>query len=354
MPRPAANARVVTLLSAVRRRWMGMAACGLVVAAATVLAVAAAPRTYRLEGKMLCHRLTSSAPTNLASFLRTQQEILLSDTVLVPAIMALQEADDDRQLAKITQPEFPAAQVTQFARSNAALVEHFRRGVKVEYPDGLAGAADTFGIVVDFREPRTGLFACESSAEACRDKETRFFLALINSYRLVRGQLQAQRQELALRQLDESMADIAREAFSRASTAVEEFLVQSQRKEAMRLLEPVGASNGFFLPGAQAVSQTVVDLDRVGWLAQYQHLVQQAETARAVYDQAVQNDSLQRRRIVQDQVLVTLLDGPRFANGGRAVRPTAVAAMWGAPASLVAALAYLAVATWLAGLRGRE
>lgn len=346
--------RVVAVLAAVRRRRWGMACLFAAVALATVLALGVAPRTYRFEMRLLCQFAPplpgEAAGAEMAGFLRTQREILLSDAVVVPAAMRLRPGAggrSDKSAERGCAPE----EVRAFALANAPLVDLRRRSLRVRFSPGRHGSQGTLRIRFDLPEERAGLWAGPSPQQV-QAQGREFLLDLLRAYHARRAELESQRQEIALSRLDGSGMDAAFEALSRSSAALDGFRTQARRRDAERAVRALAdtAPSGPMPWGGDILG----DFNQAAQQAQFQCLLKDAQAARLAYEQAAQSYAQARRQIRQDPMVVLLLEGPRLS-GPEPIRPRRPEAMgWGVLAAALAAGLYLAAAEGVRFLRGAQ
>ena len=356
MIEPLPYPRLAAVLAALRRRRWGMAFLFAAVSLSAALAAWVAPRTYRFEASVLYQFAQPRAgdPTasaEMAGFLRTQKAILLSDAVLVPAMMKSQGVAASQPDGAAEHSDL-AGEIRNSTVAHAERMDRLRKGLRVELPRPPGGATGVVRIRLDLAEDRAGLWG-RPSFEQTQYQGQKFLVNLLMCYRARRETLDLQRQEIALKRLDESPLEIAFEDFRRTATAIEDYLAQARQKEIAKVLDGPALTamppmTGPGAPGADLLD----DVERFAQRSQAQRLLREAEGARMAYEQAIRAAAQARRQIQQDPMIVQLLDGPRLSQL-EPVRPRSAAVLlWGLLAAAVAAGMYFAMAEGLRFLRG--
>jgi uncharacterized protein involved in exopolysaccharide biosynthesis len=238
-------------------RFPGILLILVIILGAVVLATSLAPRWYRSEALIMAKHTTigksleqaSSAREDVSLFVVTQREMILSDFVLVSALMRLENPSS----AKLSADQwYTDDQISRWASENSRFLRKARQRIEVVTPGGAEiSASQTYRIRVDWPEERQ--LAAELNIDGrqlAAKRACELTGYLVDAYRLRYRQLEGQRISAAASFLSMETLTAAKNELKAAEDALSAFITTDLRGD----LRVVNAMAGKGSGGEQGAS----------------------------------------------------------------------------------------------------
>lgn len=222
-----------------------------VTVAAVIVATIFAPRWYRSEAQVVAkHSMignsmeqVATAKDDVALFVVTQREMILSDIVLVSALMRMEDPDS----ANLTADQwYTNEEISEFASRNSRYIRKVKQRVNVVTPGGTeVSASQTYRIRVDWpEEPEIANDLGVDPRELAAKRARLLAQYMLDAYQNRYKQLEKQRITMAANLLSEQSLERATRDLNKAEDNLSKFIETDLRGDLRVVNSMAGKGSG--------------------------------------------------------------------------------------------------------------